>query len=284
MQRDLFFKISLAEWSFNRQLFEGKMTNMQFPARAKKEFGIDAVEYVNQFFMDKAKDKSYLKELKQRCDDLNIANIRIMCDEEGDMGEIEEKKRKQNVENHYKWVEAAQMLDCSDIRVNVRDEDNPQQTVSEAAVKSLSELTNFAKDYKIEVVVENHGGYSSDGKWITSVMKEVNDPHCGLLPDWGNFCLKYGEDDAGSRICLKQYDRYKGVKEMMPFAKGVSAKSFAFDAEGNESTIDYERMLKITRDAGFTGYIGIEFERGQEEEGVRQTLALLEKWGQTNLI
>lgn len=278
----LFFKISLAEWSFNKELFAGKMTNMGFPVRAKKEFNIGAVEYVNQFFMDKAKDKNYLKELKQRCDDLGVINVRIMCDGEGDLGETEERKRKQAVENHHKWVEAAQMLDCSDIRVNVRGNDTPE-AVRKAAVQSLGTLTDFAKDYEIDIVVENHGGYSSNGEWIAGVMKEVNDPNCGLLPDWGNFCLKYGENASGERICLQKYDRYKGVKEMMPFAKGVSAKSFFFDTEGNETTIDFKRMLDITRQAGFTGYVGIEFEGNRPgitpEEGVRKTMALLKKYG-----
>lgn len=278
----LFFEISLAEWSFNKELFAGKMKNMDFPFRAKKEFGIGAVEYVNQFFMDKATDKAYLKELKQRCDDLGVASVRIMCDEEGDLGETDEKKRNQAVENHYKWVEAAQMLGCSDIRVNVRGKDDPG-AVRQAAVQSLGTLTDFAKKYGIDVVVENHGGYSSDGEWIAGVMKQVNDPHCGLLPDWGNFCLKYGQDSSGESICLQQYDRYKGVEEMMPFAKGVSAKSYAFDKEGNETTIDFKKMLDITRKAGFTGYVGIEFEGNRPgitpEEGVRKTLALLKKWG-----
>lgn len=280
--RKPFFRISLAEWSFNQELFAGKMTNMEFPERSIKEFGIDTVEYVNQFFMDKARDKKYLAELKKRCDDLGVRSLRIMCDGEGDMGETNEAKRKQAVENHYKWVEAAQFLGCSDIRVNARGNDTPE-AVADAAVRSLSELTAFGTDHGVEVIVENHGGYSSDGRWIAAVMKRVNNPHCGLLPDWGNFCLREGKGPDGKETCLQEYDRYKGTEEMMPFAKGVSAKSYAFDAEGNETTIDFGRMLDITRRAGFKGYMGIEFEGGgptiTEEEGVRKTLALLKKLG-----
>lgn len=277
----LFFKISLAEWSFNQDLFSGKMKNIDLPQRAVKEFNIHAVEYVNQFFMDKAKDKMYLKALKQRSNDLGVTNIRIMCDLEGDMGETNKKKRKQAVENHFKWVEAAQILGCKDIRVNVRGNDQPE-AIAKAAVQSLSELTEFSRDYNVDVLVENHGGLSSNAAWIVNVIKEVNNPHCGLLPDWGNFCLEYATDKAGNKTCVKHYDRYKGVKEMMPYAKGISAKSFAFDDQGNETTIDFKKMVDITRDAGFTGYIGIEFEGNRPEiapeEGVARTLALLKKW------
>lgn len=279
---ELFFKISLAEWSFNKELFAGKMKNMDFARRAKKEFSINAVEYVNQFFLDKAKDKVYLKELKQRSDDLGVTNIRLMCDLEGDMGETDEKKRKQVLENHYKWVEAANFLGCSDIRVNVRGNDAPE-AVAQAAVQSLGELTEFGHDYHIDIVVENHGGLSSNGQWLVNVIKAVNNPHCGLLPDWGNFCLEYEIDQLGNKNCTKQYDHYKGVKEMMPFAKGISAKSFFFDAKGNETTIDYKKMLNITRESNFSGYIGIEFEGNRPDispdEGISKTLALLEKWG-----
>lgn len=284
----LFFRISLAEWSFNRELFGGKMTNLDFPLRSKKEFGIEAVEYVNQFFMDKARDRNYLKELKQRCDDNGVTSVRIMCDEEGNLGDNNEARRKKAVENHYKWVEAAQFLGCTDIRVNARGEGTPEE-VAAAAVKSLRTLSDFAKDYNIGVIVENHGEYSSNGKWIAGVMKEVDHPNCGLLPDWGNFCLKEGKPtantpEAWAKVgCLEEYDRYQGVKEMMPYAKGVSAKSYAFNEAGEETTIDFKKMLQITRDAGFHGYVGIEFEGPQngisEEEGIRRTYALLQKYG-----
>ena len=269
-----FFEISLAEWSLHKTLRAGKLTNMEFPAKTKNDFGINAVEYVNQFFMDKAENKTYLRELKQRTGDLGIKNVLIMVDAEGSLGSANDIERKAAVENHYKWVEAAQFLGCHSIRVNAAGEGTADE-VSAAAVDGLSSLTNFAKDYNIDVIVENHGGYSSNGQWLSDVMRKVNMPECGTLPDFGNFCLKR---EKGK--CIEEYDRYKGVEELMPFAKGVSAKSGKFDINGLEERIDYYKMLKTVKDAGYTGYIGIEYS-GEipEDEGIRATKKLLEKVG-----
>ncbi len=269
-----FFEISLAEWSLHKTLRAGKLTNMEFPAKTKNDFGINAVEYVNQFFMDEAENKTYLRELKQRTRDLGIRNVLIMVDAEGSLGSANDIERKAAVENHYKWVEAAQFLGCHSIRVNAAGEGTADE-VSAAAVDGLSSLTNFAKDYNIDVIVENHGGYSSNGQWLSDVMRKVNMPECGTLPDFGNFCLKR---EKGK--CIEEYDRYKGVEELMPFAKGVSAKSGKFDINGLEERIDYYKMLKTVKDAGYTGYIGIEYS-GEipEDEGIRATKKLLEKVG-----
>jgi len=269
-----FFEISLAEWSLHKTLRAGKLTNMEFPAKTKNDFGINAVEYVNQFFMDEAENKTYLRELKQRTRDLGIRNVLIMVDAEGSLGSTNNIERKAAVENHYKWVEAAQFLGCHSIRVNAAGEGTADE-VSAAAVDGLSSLTNFAKDYNIDVIVENHGGYSSNGQWLSDVMRKVNMPECGTLPDFGNFCLKR---EKGK--CIEEYDRYKGVEELMPFAKGVSAKSGKFDINGLEERIDYYKMLKTVKDAGYTGYIGIEYS-GEipEDEGIRATKKLLEKVG-----
>ncbi|KAA2243760.1 sugar phosphate isomerase/epimerase [Chitinophaga agrisoli] len=282
----LFFKISLAEWSFHRALFAGKMNHLDFPARAKNEFGIDGVEYVNQFFKDKAKDKAYLTDLKKRCDDNGVHSVLIMCDGEGEMGDQDAKKRAQAIENHYKWVEAAQFLGCHAIRVNAAGEGKPED-VAKAVEDSLSKLSAFGKDHNINVIVENHGGISSDGGWLSNVMKTVNMPNCGTLPDFGNFCLNRTKPESNTpegwakTKCLEEYDRYKGVQELMPFAKGVSAKTYGFDANGNCVETDYSKMLKIVKDAGYTGHIGIEYE-GQdlsEEEGIRKTKELLLRAG-----
>src|SRR5215210_6219900 len=113
-----FFEISLAEWSFHKALFANKMTNLDFPVISKQQFDISAVEYVNQFFKDKAKDTSYLNELLKRCNDNGVKNHLIMCDGEGNLGDSDDAKRKQAVENHYKWVDAAKHLGCLTIRVN----------------------------------------------------------------------------------------------------------------------------------------------------------------------
>lgn len=277
---DLFFDISLAQWSLHRALNDGKLDHLDFPSVAKNEFGISAIEYVNGFFADKAKDKDYLNEMNSRCDDLGVDQLLIMVDGEGDLALSDEKSRLQAVENHYKWVEAAEYLGCHSIRVNLFG-DGSREEQKKAAVDSLGRLTEFAKDYEINVIVENHGGYSSDGQWLTDVMDQVDMVNCGTLPDFGNFCVRREEGDRWQSPCVEEYDAYRGVREMMPYAKGVSAKSYAF-SNGKETTIDYQKMLKIIHDAGYTGYIGVEYEGSglTEYEGVRATKKLLMAAGQ----
>jgi len=276
-KKDLFFKISLAEWSLNKQLFSGKLNNLDFPAKAKNDFGIEAVEYVNQFFKDKAKDQAYLSDLKNRCGDLGVTSVLIMIDGEGGLGDTQSAKRMQAVENHKKWVEAAQFLGCHSIRVNAYGEGSREE-VAKAATEGLASLSQFAKDYKINVIVENHGGYSSDGKWLSKVIADTKMDNCGTLPDFGNFCIVRDKDE-----CKEWYDRYVGTEEMMPYAKGVSAKTMDFDEAGNCKETDYSKMLRIVKDAGYRGHIGIEYEGSglSEEEGIRATKALLERVGAT---
>jgi len=272
----LFFKISLAEWSLHKTLFSGAMTNMDFPAKAKNEFGIDAIEYVNQFFKDKARDNAYLSELKMRCDDEGVQSVLIMCDGEGYLGDADVTKRNEAVDNHKKWVEAAKFLGCHSIRVNA-DGQGSREEIAAAATDGLRSLSLFAKDYDMNVIVENHGGYSSDGLWLSSVIKNTEMANCGTLPDFGNFCIKRDENWK----CLEEYDRYKGTEELMPFAKGVSAKSYNFDEEGNCIETDYQKMLTIVKAAGYTGHIGIEYEGSvlSEDEGIMATKTLLERVG-----
>lgn len=273
---DLFFDISLAQWSLHRNIFEGKLDHLDFPSTAKNEFGINAVEYVNQFFPDKARDTDYLDEMNLRCNDLGVDQMLIMVDGEGDLAVNDDKSRAETIENHYKWVEAAEYLGCHSIRVNLYGDGSPKKQ-KKAAVDSLGRLAEFAGDYGINIIVENHGGYSSNGQWLADVMNLVDMENCGTLPDFGNFCIRQG--DGG--LCLENYDRYKGVREMMPFAKGVSAKSFAFNEAGQETTTDFNRMLRIIHDAGYTGHIGIEYEGDglSEFEGIRATKKLLTEVG-----
>jgi sugar phosphate isomerase/epimerase len=273
-----FFEISLAEWSLHKTLFAKKMDNLDFPAMAKQQFGISVVEYVNQFFKDKANDTAYLNELLKRCKDNGVTNHLIMVDGEGGMGDLDNAKRTQAVENHYKWVDAAKYLGCRTIRVNAFGEGSAED-VHKAAVDGLGRLGEYAAKENINVIVENHGGYSSNGAWLAGVMKEINKPNVGILPDFGNFCIKRDSGGPWGGKCLEEYDRYKGVAEMMPYAKGVSAKTHEFDAQGNSVETDYARMLKIVKDAGFKGYVGIEYEgeKLSEEEGIRKTKALLER-------
>lgn len=264
------FEISLAEWSLHRTINGGKLDNLDFAKAAKRDYGINAIEFVNQFFKDKAKNTEYLTELKKRADGEGVKMLLIMCDGEGALGDADEKKRQTAVENHFKWVEAAKFLGCHAIRVNAQSSGSYDEQVDRAA-DGLRKLTEFGTKHDISVIVENHGGLSSNGEWLAKVMKKVNLPRCGTLPDFGNFAIDRKND--------VWYDRYKGVTELMPFAKAVSAKSHDFDDDGNETKTDYLKMMKIVLAAGYHGYVGIEYEGGKlgEPEGIKATKKLLER-------
>lgn len=272
-----FFEISLAQWSLHKALFSKKIDNLDFPAVTKKEFGINVVEYVNQFFKDKANDTNYLNELMKRVNDNGVKNHLIMIDGEGGLGDTDEAKRKQSVENHYKWVDAAKYLGCSTIRVNSYGTGSAEE-VQKAAIDGLGRLGEYGEKVGINIIVENHGSYSSNGKWLADVMKQVNKKNVGTLPDFGNFCIK-----RENGKCVEEYDRYKGVEELMPFAKGASAKTYDFDAKGNCIETDYKKVMKIIKKSGFGGYIGIEYEGSKldEYEGIKKTKILLERMGGT---
>ncbi len=270
------YMISLAEWSLHKTIFGKKLDHLDFAKTAKEEFGLDAVEYVNQFFKDKAKDEKYLGEMKKRCADLGVRSLLIMCDGEGDLGDADEAKRKQAVDNHRKWVDAAAFLGCHSIRVNAASSGTYDEQRDRAA-DGLHQLTLIAEQQNLNVIVENHGGLSSNGAWLASVMQQVNHPHCGTLPDFGNFSI--GKDEW--------YDAYKGVEELMPFAQAVSAKSYDFDDakplvtidKGAKREIDFLNMMGIVVDAGYRGYVGIEYEGGELDEyaGIRKTKEILER-------
>ncbi len=268
--KELPFKISLAEWSLHRHLYgevQPKLENLDFPKMAR-DFGIDVVEYVNQFFKDRADDAKYLAELNRRCRDQGVKNGLIMIDGEGHLGARDESERTKAVVNHQQWVRAAKALGCHTIRVNAHSEGTPEEQAKLVA-DGLHRLCEYGEQLAINIIVENHGGLSSNGDWLVGVMKLVNHPRCGTLPDFGNFGLGDG----------KEYDRYHGTEQMMPYARGVSAKSYDFDEAGNETKIDYRRMMKIVVAAGYHGYVGVEYEgpRLDEYAGIRATKALLEK-------
>jgi sugar phosphate isomerase/epimerase len=262
------FKISLAEWSLHRALKNGDLDHLDFITSTRRDYGIDAVEYVNQFFSERAKDKDYLAEMKSRAAGEGVRSLLIMCDAEGRLGDPDDKARTTAVENHYKWIEAAKFLGCHSIRVNAASEGSWDEQMK-LATDGLRRLAEFGDEHEINVIVENHGGLSSNGQWLAAVIRKVDHPRSGTLPDFGNFRISDTES----------YDNYKGVEELMPFAKAVSAKSYDFDEEGNESRVDYPRLIKIVLDAGYKGYIGIEYEGDQlsEPEGIRATKALLER-------
>lgn len=276
---EMFFKISLAQWSLHKMLHAGELDNLDFAAKTRNDFGIEAVEYVNQFFKDKATDAAYLAEMNKRAADNGVKQVLIMIDGEGGLAETDEAQRKQAVENHYKWVDAAKTLGCHAIRVNAYSSNPDSEEAAKAAVDGLGSLAQFAEKSSISVIVENHGGFSSNGTWLSGVMKQINMANCGTLPDFGNFCIK--REEGNWRNCLDEYDRYQGVADLMPFAKAVSAKSHDFNEAGDEIHSDYMRIMKIVKDAGYTGYVGIEYEGSEisEEAGIKATKALLEKVG-----
>lgn len=278
-------RISLAEWSFHRALETGKMDHLDFPARAKNEFGISVVEYVNGFFggtkmnfKEAAKNKAYLNEMLKKSQDAGVLNHLLMCDDEGPLSSTNEKERLESVENHKKWIEAAKILGCLTVRVNLHGEGNPEDR-KKASIDSLSRLGEFANSMKVNVVVENHGSVTSNAEWLTDVMKKVSLNNVGTLPDFGNFCISHpwGTIQEG---CADMYDIYKGIELLLPFAKGVSAKTYDFDSKGEQPLLDYKRLTGIVKASGFKGYIGIEYEgiNQPEDEGVRNTLKLLKKY------
>ena len=264
--QDQLYSISLAQWSLVRSIRSGAIDALEFPAFTKNTYGIAAVEYVNQFFMDKAEDRAWLTDLKTRCDDNGVSSLLIMCDREGNLGDPDDAARALAVENHYKWVEAAQFLGCHSIRVNAGSAGSWDEQHA-LATDGLRRLSEFAADFDLNVIVENHGGLSSNGQWLAEVISSVGLDNCGTLPDFGNFRISGAEE----------YDKYLGVEELMPFAKGVSAKCYEFDAAGNTVRIDFPRMLRIVLDAGYRGHVGIEWEGMQPEdiEGVRLANELL---------
>ncbi len=264
------YRISLAQWSLNK-LFKAKggdLDNLEFARISSEEFGLDAIEYSSQMFQDKAADKRYLREMKKRQQDAGVKALLIMVDHEGRLGDPDAEARKQAVENHYKWAEAAKFLGCHSLRVNAASAGSWDEQLNYAA-DGLRRLTEFGAKLGLNTIVENHGGLSSNGKWLAAVIKKADHPRSGTLPDFGNFVI--------DRKTGEEYDRYQGVRELMLFAKAVSAKSHDFDAKGNETRTDYLRMMKIAIDAGYQGFVGVEYEGSKlsEMDGIKATRDLL---------
>ena len=271
---DPLYKISLAQWSINRPLFSGQMQHLDF-AKIAKSVGIDAIEYVNQFFMDKATDKTYLQEMNTRAAGEGVTQVLIMVDSEGNLGDPDNGLRQKAVENHYKWVEAAKALGCHTVRVNGYSSGTADEQMKLVA-DGMRKLVEFADPHGINVVIENHGGLSSNAKWLVETIKRVNHPRAGTLPDFGNFRIS-GPSRGNPGAKLESYDSYVGVAEMMPLAKGVSVKPRVWDFKGNTSDIDLFKMMKIVVDAGYRGHAGVEYgPEGKELEGVRTLREQLE--------
>ena len=300
------WEISLAQWSNHRALKSGEMDNLDWAEHTQKCYGIHALEYVNQFFCvgDRNRDPMgyqpkpmvYLSEMRKRTHDLGMRNVLIMCDGVGRLGDPDRKKRTLSVEGHYAWLEAADFLGCHSIRVNAgSDNKMSADEQTKLCTDGLRRLSEYAeKNHGLNVIVENHGGLSSDGAWLAGVMKAVGRENCGTLPDFGNFYLARRRGDAKRYDAEKAiykgrklheddrglfYDRYQGIRDLMPYAKGVSAKSFEFDRDGNDTQTDFSKAMKIVRDSGYRGYVGVEFEGGgiSEGEGILATKRLLER-------
>lgn len=263
-KKDPLFKISLAQWSNHRLIFSKKITNLGWPDYVQKTYGISGLEFVNQFFKDKARNVAYLRDLKRRVENAGSTSLLIMVDGEGHMGADTEAARQKTVDNHKKWVDAAKFLGCHSIRVNSYTKIKEKDVAAKHCVDGLQKLSQYAAGHDINVIVENHGGLSSDGAWMAGVLKDVGMENCGSLPDFGNF---HG------------YDRYQGIKDLMPFAKGVSAKSREFNEAGDEVQTNFEKAMKIVLEHNYHGWVGVEFEgnKHSEDEGVKLTKALLEK-------
>ncbi len=281
----MFFDISLAQWSLHQALGirgdKPTLDHLDFAAKARNDFDVNGIEYVNQFFKDKAKDMDYLKQMNQRAADNGVKQLLIMIDREGGLAEIDDKVRKEAIENHYKWVDAAKFLGCHSIRVNAFSQSKNAEEAAKAAVDGLGRLAEYGKQANINVIVENHGGFSSNGAWLKGVMDQIGMDNCGTLPDFGNFCIERDGGQPWEGKCIDEYDRYLGVTELMVHAKAVSAKTHDFNEAGEETHTDYMKMMKIVKDAGYKGFVGIEYEGSTmtEDEGIKATIALLKKVG-----
>ena len=272
------FKLSLAQWSFHKALQNEELDNLEF-ARLAADLGFEGVEYVNSFFKDKADDIQYLNEMGVKSQQAGIENVLIMVDGEGDLADPDSLIRAQAVNNHYKWVDAAKYLGCHSIRVNLFGEMYDKEAWIDYATDGLKQLADYGKREEINIIVENHGWLSSDAAALVEVINNVDNAFCGTLPDFGNFCLERKDGELwGSDNCIKEYDKYKGVEELLPFAKAVSAKSYHFDSLGYETTINYKQMIDLVKSSTYRGFIGVEYE-GEvmpEKEGVLATKSLLE--------
>ena len=261
-----FFKISLAEFSLAESLYGGKLDHLDFPTKAKNEFGISAVEYVSGFWNKKANDLTYLKELKKRTDDLGIKNVLIMVDAEGELGSADKKERKKAAENHYKWIEAAKFLGCFAIRANI-DGEGSDEEIMNAAIDGYGKLLEYAAKEEIHVIIENHMTVSTNPDWLVELIRQVNNPYAGCLPDFGNFTRRkmpkeWTPEAYKNAPVINEYNKYEGVRKLMPYAKGISAKTTSFDANGNCTDTDFPRILSIVKEgitSNFLGYIGIEY-------------------------
>lgn len=252
-------KISLAQWSLHKALKNGTLKAEDFASIARNSYDLDAVEYVNQFYVKNATNEAYWNQLKNSAANAGVKSLLIMVDDEGMLGDTKSTARKKAVENHFKWIHAAKILGCHSIRVNAFGEGS-DATLKAALVDGLGALAEYGAKEKINVLIENHGNHTSNAGFMVDIIKAVDNPFLGTLPDFGNWCLNKDWGSTHLNQCDKIYDPLRGVSEFLPYAKGVSAKSYEFNEAGFDTVIDYPGLLKLVKDFGYKGYIGIEYE------------------------
>ncbi|MCB0705134.1 MAG: sugar phosphate isomerase/epimerase [Saprospiraceae bacterium] len=274
-------KFSLAQWSFHKALFDGEIDNFDF-IRIAAEMDFEGVEYVSQFFQDKVEDFTFLDSLNAVSAKAGVQNLLIMVDNAGNLGASDQAERNLAVENCKKWVLAAKYLGCKSIRVNAHGDGSPTEMM-EACTDAIGRLGAFAKAEGMTVLIENHGGISSNGAWLAELLTTLAPYDVGGILDFNNWCIAREGGGLWNGECIEVYDRFKGMRELMPFAKSVSVKSFEFDEAGEETSMDYKRLVGIVQDAGYDGYFGIEFESSTlpSREGVEKTRALVKKYWKT---
>ena len=263
------FKISLAQWSLHKAIQSRMITNLDFPRVAREQFGIEGLEFVNQLW--EAPTEAYVRRLKNNMKQTGTTAVLIMCDGEGTMGHSDKATRMKAAENHYKWIDITAELGGTAIRTNMYPEKQPQTDTEVNSFlgycsESFAQLCEYGQKAKVNVIIENHGGISSNPDVVVRLMKMVKQPNFGTLPDFGNF--------------PETTDKYAAVEKLMPYAKGVSFKCHDFDAKtGNETRMDMDRMMKIVADAGWRSWVGIEYEgsRMTEFEGIQAAKRYLDR-------
>ena len=296
-------KISLQCYSFASSLFTKKMNIIDFPKIVREDFNIDAAEYWNRPMVEKRRDSNFIRELNKRTNDYGLENTFMLVDlinfqtgESKSLCSRDKIERNFAIEEHKEWIEFSKAIGCKGIRVNLWSDNMTRSEVKSISQDSLGELLEFSNKINMSIVIENHGGYTSDAKWLIDLIKSINHPKLGTLPDFGtrNFCIKRApktESGIFGSQCVDQYDKYKGVKEMLPYAKGISAKSHTFNNDGEEMSTDYKKMINLIKASGFNDYIAIEYEgaimalyaKGNSKflsshEGILATKKLIEKY------
>ncbi|WP_299127505.1 sugar phosphate isomerase/epimerase family protein [uncultured Winogradskyella sp.] len=278
ISKDKIHTISLAQWSLHREIETGKLDPFDFP-KAAKELGFNAVEWVDQLYqkeIDSLGFDAVIERWKTESETYDVENVLIMVDRAGNLSSSDEKERNEAIEKHKKYVDAAAYLGCHAIRVNTFGTFDANEWVA-ATYDGLKKLSEYAATKNINVLPENHGWYSSDPRVLMPVIEKINMDNCGTLADFGNWCIKRTKEEKWGE-CAEEYpDKYEGFEKLMTRAHAVSAKAYEFDENGNETTLDFERFVKIIKDSGYDGPISVEYEHESlnEREGILATKKLL---------